>query len=139
MILALLLAIIPHDSIARDRCDVLERNHHYTDEGKLRYEQLIVWRFCPNTSRFRCEAWRSIDYNPIYDPHRRPEYDWATGRWVARFNDGDVLRDVSAIGYRETWTQDGVNGDPERADLELYPLQSRRELLKSAPSKPGMP
>lgn len=119
--LLLLLLIVPREDVKRDRFDTLEVNHYYDSCGRLVFDQLIVWRFCRVREIEVCEAWRLIK-----TPGMRPEFQWHREEWSSLFTDGDLVREVCAPRFRETWTQ----VDNELENRELYPKEKRRELSK---------
>lgn len=124
-----LLAIVPREDIAREKCDLIELNGLYDEQGRLVFDQIIFYDFCRERSRYQVRAWRLVkDHNQL------PTYDHTTGLWQCRWLDGEVTRCVTADSYRRTWTQ----YDPELAEREFYPKERRKELIKgwADPYKP---
>lgn len=117
----LVLAIVPHEDIARDHCDLIELNGLYDEQGRRVFDQLIFYDFCRERSRYQVRAWRLVK-----DHHQVPTYDHAAGHWRCMWNDGETPRCVTADSYRRTWTQ----FDPELAERDVYPKEKRRELTK---------
>lgn len=120
--LLLLLAILPsHAAPVDDRVDVMHLNHFYDGEGRLVFDQLIFedWGN-PNCLPWRHSvvAWRLVK-NPAQIPMRS-----VGGDYRAIWFDGEVLRDVRAGSFRESWGQ----YDPEVLDRDVLPRELRREL-----------
>lgn len=128
-LLLCLAAIVPHELVVRDRCTTLEVNHFHSEDGRLVFDQLIVWRFCRAREAEVCEAWRMVK-----DRSMVPQYDHARKEWGVLFQDGDVTRLIQANCYRETWSQAGLAGDPELNDREVYPKERRKELTRGSAS-----
>lgn len=119
MIALLLLSIVPHDDIVRDRCEVIEHNGFYDDQGHLVFDQLIFYDWSPERSRYQVRAWRLLKAQS-----QLPEF--VNGQWRCQWLDGETTRCVTAPSYRRTWTQ----FDPELAERDVYPKEKRRELRK---------
>lgn len=118
----LLLAILPPaPDVVQERCDLVEVNHFYDDKGRLVYDQVIFYDWWPERSRHMIRAWRLVK-----SPAILPRYDWRHGCWRSFWHDGEILRDVRADCYRETWTQ----YDSELAERDFLPKEQRRELAK---------
>ena len=62
------------------------------------------------------------------NPNQRPRRDWDNGGYVCLWHDGEILRRVRSAAFRETWTQNGLDGDPEVLEREFLPKDRRREL-----------
>jgi hypothetical protein len=120
----ILFCLNPVELDVRDRCDVVEVNGFYDGEGNLVFEQAIWYRWDRNRERFDVMAWRLVK-----NGQPMPEFDWTSGKWVCRWNDGETPRVVSADGYRRTWLQ----YDPELADREYWPKEKRSELTAARP------
>jgi hypothetical protein len=106
-IAATLLLLIPQQTgIVRDRADVMELNHFCDHDGQQVFEQLLFWDWCDRRGCLHIADWR-LSKGVI-----RPNYDYARGEWLATWTDGELLREVKASGFRETWTQH----DPEVED-----------------------
>ena len=116
--LALLaLTMLPVEGVIDDRCDVIEINSLYDGEGGLVFQQIIFWDWGGRTGR-RVVAWR-LWKDPTKTPTRKH-----TGEWEVVWQDGKVLRRVTACCFRRTWTQ----FDPELADRKNFPRDKRRGL-----------
>jgi hypothetical protein len=120
----LLLAIVPVELTVRDDVDLAELNHFYDDEGRHVFDQVIYYDWSDPHERFQVRAWRIVKC-----PAQLPQHDWATGRWLAIWQDSEVLRRVTAASFRETWTQ----YDPELLEREFLPRDRRRELTAPPP------
>lgn len=112
-------AISPREDVATERVDLIEVNHFYDEQGRLVFDQLLFYDWSHNDGRYQLRAWRMVKNNSQL-PHR----NWQTGDYVATWQDGDVLRKISAPTTRESWTQ----YDPELTEREFLPKEKRREL-----------
>lgn len=114
-----LLGLSPPEYVATDRVDVIEVNHFYDEHGKLVFDQILYYEWSAAQSRYNVRAWRLLK-----SPAQVPQRDWERGDFVARFYDGDALREIRAATVRESWTQ----YDPELIEREYLPKEQRREL-----------
>jgi hypothetical protein len=117
-VLALLL-ILPLSPIQHDRCDLIDTNHFYDDEGRHVFDQLIFLDWNGDDSRYDVRAWRLIK-----SPDQVPYRDWSRGGYAVTWQDGEVVRTVRAEAVRETWTQ----YDPETLARATLPVEQRRGL-----------
>lgn len=109
---------IPRSEPVRDTAAVVEVNWLYDGEGKLIFQQLILWDEAGG-----CIAWKLIkEGKPM------PVRDWRGGGYVVLWSDGDLLREVRARTFVETFTQH----DPEIANRESLPKEFRRQLTTPA-------
>lgn len=118
-LLLAVLCILPRSPVIETRCDVIELNHFYDENGRHIFDQLIYWDWCDVACRFQVRAWRMLKSRsqwPILDRRR--------GGYVARWFDGERLREVRARAFRETWTQH----DPELLEREILSNEHRLEL-----------
>lgn len=120
--LLLLLTIVTQpDGIYRDKVDVIEVNHLYFDDGKYMMDQIIFRRW--NGERFE-----------VVDVYRKarhagyPERDWRNGGYRMTWTEKQAIREVRAMGTRETWTLS--SDDPEKLDREILPLARRQQFSK---------
>jgi len=114
----LILCTIPQPPHAlRDSVDVARVDHFYDSEGRLVFDQLILYQWDGNRDQVR--TWRLIK-----SPSLLPVRDWEGGGYVVRWLDGDYMREVRATTRVETWGQE----DPELLERETLPKESRREL-----------
>ncbi len=112
----------PNDTVVvKEKVDLIEVNHFYDEKGRLVFDQLIFYDWCPERSRYNVRAWRLLK-KPIQVPYRNA----ATGQYLTVWHDGDVLRKIHAESVRESWTQ----YDPELVEREFLPKEKRRELAK---------
>jgi hypothetical protein len=137
MLAALIIAvsILPQpDAVLRDRCDLIEINHYFSDCGKLVFDQAIFYDWSESDGRYHVRAWRLVK-----SPAQLPQRDWftppgpldcmrltggTTGRsYSSLWLDGEVMRRVETAALRETWTQ----WDVELAEREILPKENRRE------------
>ena len=109
----------PPETVVSDHVDVIEINHFYDEHGKLVFDQVLYYDWSPSQSRYNVRAWRLLK-----SPAQIPQQDYDRGDWVARFYDGDALREIRATTVRESWTQ----YDPELVEREFLPKERRREL-----------
>ena len=118
----LVVSFLPtNPAVAEDRCDVIEVNHYYDNQGDLVFTQLIFWRFDESESEYRVIAWRMLkskQQNPLRDVTR--------GCVTTIFDDEGVLRRVRAESVRETRTQ----YDPELLDRQHVSPEQRRGLSR---------
>lgn len=114
-----LLCILPLSPIARDSCDLVELNRMYDEEGRHVFDQLIWMDWNAAESRHDVVAWRLVK-----SPAQIPARCWRTGGYVARWQDGDTLREVRADSFRETVTQ----FDPEVEARAVLATCERRGL-----------
>lgn len=144
-LLLLILAIVPHDSVVRDRVDVIELNHHYNEEGFLLYEQVIFRDWSDFYREYVIVATLTIN-DPANQHARYPRQDrgrwyciWETNDWVCGDPANFVYyprfywREVTANQYRETWTQ-GSGLDPEIVESRSYYREWRRGLTPPKPA-----
>lgn len=106
-------------SIPRSRdavsCDLIELNHVYGRDGKLKYSQVMMLDWSPDYRRFDVHAWVSIE-GLRHQPHKY------AGGWRMETLAGVVIR---ADMFRETFT----TTDPERNQAKLFPSRYRRQFL----------
>ena len=125
----LLLAILPLGTVPApcpatvDRCDLMELNHFYDEQGRLVFDQVIFYDWSDDDARHMVRAWRLVKH-----PSQLPQRDWSGGGYAAVWQDGEVLRHVRAKFFRETWTQ----YDPELDEREHLPKERRKELSRPA-------
>jgi hypothetical protein len=112
-------AISPREDVATERVDLIEVNHFYDDQGRLVFDQLLFYDWSHDDGRYQLRAWRMVKNNS-----QLPQRNWQSGGYVATWQDGDVLRKISAATTRESWTQ----YDPELTEREFLPKEKRREL-----------
>ena len=113
MLGVVLCCCVSSSPIIEDRCDLLELNHHYDDDGEHVFTQLIFWQWSHN--RFEVVAWQFKKDAQIYRVGRR---------WRCVWQNNGVTRVVTAAAYSETWTQH----DPEVDARAVLPVCERRGL-----------
>jgi hypothetical protein len=122
--------IVPHDdSVIQDSCDLIELNHHYDDEGRKTFSQLIFYEWDAYDCRHQVRAWRMLketakEATDPRKPNWQVHFDYERQRWIATGDDGECNREVRAGLFRETWTQ----YDPELLERDILPKEHRREL-----------
>jgi hypothetical protein len=119
MLAILLLSIVPRDDVARESVDLIELNHFFDEHGRLVFDQVIFYDWSEADARYQCRAWRLVK-----NPAQLPERDWASGNYVAKWQDGEQSRHIISRAIRETWTQE----DPELIEREYLPKERRKEL-----------
>jgi hypothetical protein len=120
----LLIAILPRlDGPVADRVDLVEVNRHHDENCRLIFTQCIFLDWDGRAGRYRTRAWRMVKSD-----NQMPKRDWDSGGYVMLWFDGQVLRQVRASEIRETWTQEGLHGDPEVVDRQYFPKESRADL-----------
>lgn len=119
IVISIALGIVPQSPLVCDRVDVLELNRVYDDEGRPVLTQMIFWDWHERDARLHVVAWRLWkDESPL------PTRDWSCGEFVLLWNDGELLREVRAAAWRESWTQ----FDPELHDRNVFSKENRRGL-----------
>lgn len=121
MMLLALLSIVPVETVARDKADVIERNSFYDEQGRVVFVQHVFYDWCPHCERFQVRAWR-------LEREHKPERDWERGGYMLLWNDGETTREVRADSLRETWLQ----YDPELEERAVLDKSRRRELTPAA-------
>ena len=122
----MLLAILPHESAARESCDRLEVNSFYDSDRTLVFDQLLFYDWAGE--RYQLRSWRMVKW--LVGPNREPRADMlprlnhATGLYECRWIDGDVERVITApvVSYSRT------TYDVELTEREFLPKEMRREL-----------
>lgn len=123
-VVAAAVCISPIEHVAHDTVDLVEVNHFYDEQGKLVFDQVIFYDWSEAHGRYNVRAWRLLKSNA-----QVPYRNWRRGDFVAVWHDGDILREVRATSFRESWTQ----YDPELVEREFLPKDRRRELSKPIP------
>lgn len=124
------ICLLPSDETVQDRCDAIEINHCYDDEGRLLHTQVIFWDYDEQAPNQRVAAWRLVK-----NPACRPIRNQNTGEWELLWSDEDGLRRVTARSFRETWTQH----DPEMTSRDEFPKSQRRGLTQRRPAPSTLP
>lgn len=117
------MCLNPVDQVLCDKVDLIELNHFHDEFGRLVFDQLIFYDWCPLQARYNVRAWRLLK-----TPAQIPTRHWERKEFVALWHDGDTLRKVIASSLRESWTQ----YDPELVEREFLPKEKRRDLRKPA-------
>lgn len=119
MLLLVLLAVLPVESVAREGCDLIENNAYYDDQRRLVFDQILFYDWSHHDGRYQLRAWRMLK-----NQSQLPRLNNATGRYECRWMDGDVERIITAPVVRNTATQ----FDPELTEREHLAKELRREL-----------
>lgn len=109
----------PPEYMASDQVDLIELNHFYDELGKHVFDQVIFYNWSPRAGRYNICAWRLLK-----DDSQIPHRDWSRDRYLTRWYDGRILREVQSDAFRESWTQ----YDPELVERAYLPKDQRREL-----------
>jgi len=119
MLILLLLAVLPLDSIARESCDKIEVNLFYDDQARLVFEQLLFYDWHDSAERFNLRGWRMVK-----NQSQLPRLNQFTNRYECHWMDGDIERIVTApvVSYSQT------QFDPELTEREFLAKERRREL-----------
>jgi hypothetical protein len=119
------LSLVPVETIADDRLDVVHHNCHYAEDGRLLIEQVWWEEWRSENSQHAIIGWRLDKPHSPRSPI--PLRNAVSGQWESIWLDGDVLRRVRARSFRQSWTQ---GRDPELADRDRHPdwRATRREL-----------
>ena len=128
-LVAMLLAIVPQESVVVESVDVIEVNHLYDGCGDLVFTQVIFWDFDWRLCRLQVCAWRMVKHDSQL-PRFQRRIDHGLEDAFTLWKDGEVVREVRAKAVRETWTQ----YDPELLERELLPPEARRGLRPSGPA-----
>lgn len=127
-ILLSLLLLNPVENTREDCVSIVHVNHYFCGNGRLIFDQVIFLDVDHCAGVERVVSWRLVKC-----PHYLPEYNHALGKWECRWVDNDVIRRVLADSVRESWTQEGFEGDPEMNARNEYPKERRRELRSVKP------
>lgn len=125
------VALNPVDDTTVDEVDLIEVNHFHDEQGRLVFDQIIFYDWCPDKSRYQVRAWRMLK-----EQTQIPRRDVRGGGFVAVWHDsqnGDLLRKVRSQSLRETWTQ----YDPELVEREFLPKERRKELIRQPTKSPS--
>jgi hypothetical protein len=122
LVAAAALSLTPSNDVAADSVDLIEVNHFYDEHGRLVFDQVIFYDWCTSQNRYQVRAWRLLK-KPSQIPYRNVN----TGEYETTWHDGDVLRQVRGMSFRESWTQ----YDPELREREYLPKDRRSELYKT--------
>ncbi len=115
------MSLTPIEDVTCDTVDLAEVNHFFDEHGKHVFDQVIFYDWSPAMSHYQVRAWRLLK-----SPSQYPVRNWERGDWSAVWHDGEVLREVRAASFRESWTQ----YDPELVERDYLPKEKRRDLTK---------
>jgi hypothetical protein len=114
----------PYSNVCTDHVDLVEINHFYDTNGKLVFDQMIFYNWCPVDSRYQVVDWRLWRV-----PSQVPTINRQGRNFVVVWHDRKerrVLRIVRSRMFRESWT----DYDVELEEREVLP-DHRRQGLKS--------
>ena len=89
--------------------DLVEVNHYHDARGEHVFDQVIFYSWSAQRKRYDVREWRLAKSQSMYPT-------WRRNRWLTRWHEDGVMREVVASSRRETWTA----YDPE--------LQERKQL-----------
>lgn len=119
-ILAYSLALSIVAGLARsESVDMIEVNHVHSSQGNLCFTQLIFWGWDYCENKYHVRAWSMLDATS----NANMMVNYRSNRTHIRWSNiaDKVSRDISAIHFRESWTQH----DPERQDAANNPGHQR--------------
>ena len=116
-----LLGSSQHSSALTDRVDLVEVNHFCDEYGKVIFNQLIFYDWCPETRRYQVRAWK-----PLRKSYQYPTRNWQKDCYTAVWYDKGIKRVVEAEVLRESWTQ----YDPELVERQYMSPDERAGLLR---------
>lgn len=122
-----LAAIVPIETVCRERCDVIETNDFRDENGRTVFVQQIFYEWSPCHERYMVRAWRLVK-----NGQPMPEYDHDRRCWSCTWLDGEIMRCVTATSYRQSFTQ----FDPELCEREILCKDKRRELSHPTAARP---
>ncbi len=105
---ALILLILLTGGSTTSRCDLIEVNHVYGEDGAYRFTQVIAWEWLPDYSVHRAQDWKFIKSWQMRD-----------GVFTG-WGDSGCYR-VRCKLFRETWTP----FDAEVRDQKMFPVKNR--------------
>jgi hypothetical protein len=117
-LILLLILILPvrNDTVLKDHVDLIEYNHYHDSNMKPIFDQLIFYDWSEQKRRFQVRAWRLVKLES-----QIPFRDHYNKKWMVRWHDNDMLREVTSPSCRETWTQ----YDPEVLERDFLPQDQR--------------
>lgn len=127
LLLIAALAILPFTGPVRESCDLIELNSFYDEYGRLVFDQTIFYDWSDGETRYNVRAWRLVK-----NPSQIPEREWGGLGYVARWHDGETLREMRSKWMRRTWLQ----YDPELVEREHLPKERRKELRHPSLARP---
>lgn len=114
---ALVVASLSHNApelATHDRVDVCELNHFHDENGSRVFCQIIFWNWHHDDASHHVLAWRLTKDAVGFRLSRSHAF-------VDVFRDPPRLRKITAISYRESWSQH----DPELLDRDERPCELR--------------
>jgi hypothetical protein len=117
-----------HSMVAKQQVDMIELNHFVDENGRHVFDQVVFYQWVEHRHRFRVIAWRMVKR-----PSQLPIRTWEPHGWRCVWQDENVMRNVWAPTFRETWTQ----RDPERINREYFAEATRPDLVKPPAIRAG--
>jgi hypothetical protein len=111
------------EDVVRETVDMVEVNHYYDEAGNPVFTQLMFLDWEPKFNAYAIVAWRLVK-----DSSQWPQRNYPSSGYRIVWNDNGVLRNVTAKAMSQTWSQSGVDGDPELNQRDWLPKEHRREL-----------
>jgi hypothetical protein len=131
-VIFLLLCILPHDTIARERCDQIEVQQVYSWSGcekengdvdyvlKPMFTQILFRRFDEKQGTHVIEAWRMAKPTMAY------QFSHARGFHEIRWMDGELERCVET----KSMVYSATDLDSEVSERTQHPKEWRRDLRR---------
>jgi hypothetical protein len=98
--------------------DLVEINHCFNHRGEHTFDQVIFYTWSSQRKRYDVREWRLANRESMYPV-------WSRSRWLMRWHDDGVMREVVASAKRETWTQ----YDPEIKERKQLEQEQRLPLF----------
>jgi hypothetical protein len=113
-------------NFVEESVDLVELNHFHDCLGRHVYDQVIFYEWCPARSLYLVRAWCLVEERDLVN--RIPVKNYANDTYIVHWQDRDenLLREITATHYRESWTQI----DPERANKKIHDEKLRVSLIK---------
>lgn len=122
--IALLLALVLGTTQPTVKAELVEVNHYHDANREPVFSQLIFYEWSAQRKRYDIREWRLIKNQSMYPVPKH-------GRWLLRWHDDGIMREVTIASVRETWTQH----DPELVEREYLPQDQRLPLFVNEPTQ----
>lgn len=119
--LLLLTLVLPSPfdlQVKTARVDLVEVNHYHDTRGEHVFDQLIFYDWSTQRKRFDVRDWRLLKSESMIPMAKR-------GHFFIRWHDDGLLREVTALSRRESWTQ----YDPELLERDHLHQEERLPLF----------
>jgi hypothetical protein len=114
LMLSIALSLTPQPT----RVDLVEVNHYHDKTGEHVFDQVIFYTWSSQRKRYDVREWRLAKSQSMYPV-------WSRSRWLMRWHDDGVMREVVASAKRETWT----TYDPEIKERKQLEREQRLPLF----------